>query len=182
MHQQETERVPDGDEVAAQAGAPATPQAGPAMISPLKASLPPRRRQRRHAGSARRGALSQIACETSRTKGGSWYEEVTVSWTGGCLRIGHVLYPTAYPRARDIAHHGPQALPENFPVVDFVRAHPYRSRQHTAVTALAAPLDGRLTSIHSHSGSDTLIRKTLRSVLQATRWPEHDLRRLALLT
>ena len=42
--------------------------------------------------------------------------------------------------------------------------------------------DGRLTSIHYHSGSDTLTRKTLRSVLQATRWTEADLRRLGLLT
>jgi predicted RNA binding protein YcfA (HicA-like mRNA interferase family) len=41
--------------------------------------------------------------------------------------------------------------------------------------------DGRLTSIHYHTGSDTLTRKTLRSVLQATRWTEADLRRLRLL-
>jgi len=42
--------------------------------------------------------------------------------------------------------------------------------------------DSRLTSIHYHTGSDTLTRKTLRSVLQATRWTEDDLRRLGLLT
>jgi predicted RNA binding protein YcfA (HicA-like mRNA interferase family) len=42
--------------------------------------------------------------------------------------------------------------------------------------------DGRLTSIHYHTGSDTLTRKTLRSVLQATRWTEDNLRRLGLLT
>jgi predicted RNA binding protein YcfA (HicA-like mRNA interferase family) len=41
--------------------------------------------------------------------------------------------------------------------------------------------DGRLTSIHYHTGSDTLTRKTLRSVLQVTRWTEDDLRRLGLL-
>jgi predicted RNA binding protein YcfA (HicA-like mRNA interferase family) len=41
--------------------------------------------------------------------------------------------------------------------------------------------DDRLTSIHYHTGSDTLTRKTLRSVLQATRWTENDLRRLGLL-
>jgi predicted RNA binding protein YcfA (HicA-like mRNA interferase family) len=41
--------------------------------------------------------------------------------------------------------------------------------------------DGRITSIHYHSGSDTLTRKTLRSVLQATRWTEEDLRRLRLI-
>jgi predicted RNA binding protein YcfA (HicA-like mRNA interferase family) len=42
--------------------------------------------------------------------------------------------------------------------------------------------DGLLTSIYYHSGSDTLTRKTLRSVLQATRWTEADLRRLGLVT
>lgn len=42
--------------------------------------------------------------------------------------------------------------------------------------------DGRITGIHYHSGSDTLTRKTLRSVLLATRWTEDDLRRLGLLT
>jgi len=42
--------------------------------------------------------------------------------------------------------------------------------------------DGRRTIIHYHTGSDTLTRKTLRSVLQATRWTEDNLRRLGLLT
>jgi predicted RNA binding protein YcfA (HicA-like mRNA interferase family) len=37
--------------------------------------------------------------------------------------------------------------------------------------------DGRLTSINSHSRSDTLPRKTLRSVLHGTRWTEDDLGR-----
>lgn len=41
--------------------------------------------------------------------------------------------------------------------------------------------DGRLVVIHYHHGSDTLTRKTLRSVLQATRWTEDHLRRLGLL-
>ena len=41
--------------------------------------------------------------------------------------------------------------------------------------------DGRLSSIYYHSGSNTLTRKTLRSVLQATRWTEDDLRRLELI-
>jgi len=40
---------------------------------------------------------------------------------------------------------------------------------------------GRLTTIHYHTGSDTLTRKTLRSVLQATRWTEDNLHRLGLL-
>ena len=42
--------------------------------------------------------------------------------------------------------------------------------------------DGRRTTIHDHTGRDTLTRKTLRSVLQATRWTEDNLRRLGLLT
>ncbi len=42
--------------------------------------------------------------------------------------------------------------------------------------------DGRLTTIHYHSGSNTLTRKTLRSVLQATRWTQEDLRRLGLVS
>jgi predicted RNA binding protein YcfA (HicA-like mRNA interferase family) len=41
--------------------------------------------------------------------------------------------------------------------------------------------DGRLTVIHYHRGSDTLTRKTLRSVLQALQWTEDDLKRLGLL-
>jgi predicted RNA binding protein YcfA (HicA-like mRNA interferase family) len=41
--------------------------------------------------------------------------------------------------------------------------------------------DGRITVIHYHRGSDTLTRKTLRSVLQATGWSEADLRRLKLI-
>jgi predicted RNA binding protein YcfA (HicA-like mRNA interferase family) len=40
--------------------------------------------------------------------------------------------------------------------------------------------DGRITVIHYHSGSDTLTRRTLRSVLEATRWTLEDLRRLGL--
>jgi predicted RNA binding protein YcfA (HicA-like mRNA interferase family) len=41
--------------------------------------------------------------------------------------------------------------------------------------------DGRIVVIHYHHGSDTLTRKTLRSVLQGTRWTEDDLRRLNLI-
>ena len=41
--------------------------------------------------------------------------------------------------------------------------------------------DGRRTNIHYHRGSDTLVRKTLVSLLEATRWTEEDLRRLGLV-
>ena len=41
--------------------------------------------------------------------------------------------------------------------------------------------DGRMTNLHPHHGSDRLTRKTLASVLAATRWTEDDARRLGLL-
>jgi predicted RNA binding protein YcfA (HicA-like mRNA interferase family) len=41
--------------------------------------------------------------------------------------------------------------------------------------------DGRLTVIHYHHGSDTLTRRTLRSVLEATRWTLEGIRRLRLV-
>ena len=41
----------------------------------------------------------------------------------------------AYPRARDVAQHGVQALPASLPLVDFAHAQPYRSRRYTAVPA-----------------------------------------------
>lgn len=42
--------------------------------------------------------------------------------------------------------------------------------------------DGRLTVIHYHHSSDTLTRKTLQSVLTATKWTEDDLKRLGLVS
>ena len=42
-------------------------------------------------------------------------------------------------------------------------------------------LDGRITVIHYHHGSDTLTRRTLRSVLEVTRWTREDVRRLGLI-
>lgn len=41
--------------------------------------------------------------------------------------------------------------------------------------------DGRITVIHYHHRSDTLTRKTLRSVLEAIRWTEDDLKRLGMI-
>ncbi len=40
--------------------------------------------------------------------------------------------------------------------------------------------DGRITVVHYHHGGDTLTRKTLQSLLAATRWDESDLERLGL--
>ncbi len=41
----------------------------------------------------------------------------------------------AYPKARDFAQHGIQALPASLPLVDFARAQPYRSSRYTTVVA-----------------------------------------------
>lgn len=40
--------------------------------------------------------------------------------------------------------------------------------------------DGRRVVIHYHRGGDTLVRKTLQSVLRGTRWTEKDLENLDL--
>jgi hypothetical protein len=42
---------------------------------------------------------------------------------------------SAYPKARDVAQHGVQPLPASLPLVDFVRAQPYRSNRYTTVVA-----------------------------------------------
>jgi predicted RNA binding protein YcfA (HicA-like mRNA interferase family) len=42
--------------------------------------------------------------------------------------------------------------------------------------------DGRITVVHYHHGSDTLTRKTLRSVLDAVGWTTDDAQRLGLLS
>ena len=42
---------------------------------------------------------------------------------------------SAYPKAKDVAQHGLQPLPESLPLVDFARAEPYRSRRYTTVLA-----------------------------------------------
>src|SRR5215213_6920140 len=42
---------------------------------------------------------------------------------------------SAYPKARDVAHHGVQALPPSLPLVDFGRAQPHRSRRYSTLVA-----------------------------------------------
>jgi len=42
--------------------------------------------------------------------------------------------------------------------------------------------DGRLTVVHYHHGSDTLTRKTLKSVLEAVGWDLADAKRLGLIS
>ncbi len=41
--------------------------------------------------------------------------------------------------------------------------------------------DGRITVIHYHRANDTLTRRTLASLLLATRWTEEDARNLGLI-
>lgn len=41
--------------------------------------------------------------------------------------------------------------------------------------------DGRIVTVHYHHGGDTLVRKTLRSVLTGARWTREDLERLRLI-
>ncbi len=53
-------------------------------------------------------------------------------------------------------------------------------KTHTGARIYYHP-DGRITVIHYHSGSDTLTRKTLQSMLEATRWTEDDVRRLGFM-
>ena len=59
---------------------------------------------------------------------------------------------------------------------DFILRRTTRTEGH-----IYAHPDGRMTLIHYHRGSDTLTRRTLRSVLDATQWTAEDLRRLGLL-
>lgn len=80
----------------------------------------------------------------------------------------------------DLVHHL-----RNTPVRDLVRAverDGFSLKRETATGArIYSHTDGRLTVIHYHAGSDTLTRKTLRSVLEALQWTEEDLKRLNLL-
>ena len=41
--------------------------------------------------------------------------------------------------------------------------------------------DGRIVVIHYHHSSDTLKRKTIKSILDGTQWTDEDLKRLKLI-
>ena len=76
-------------------------------------------------------------------------------------------------------------LLRNLPVSQLVRAlerdgFTLRRATRTGGRIYAHP-DGRLTVVHYHHGSDTLTRKTLKSVLDAVGWNEADAKRLALI-
>ncbi len=77
-------------------------------------------------------------------------------------------------------------LLRNVPVKKIVhaleRAGFERARSTQAGSHIYAHPDGRLTVVHYHRGSDTLTRKTLASLLQATRWDEEDARKLGMMS
>lgn len=74
----------------------------------------------------------------------------------------------------------------NTPVRELVRAlrHDgfFLERETRTGGRIYSHPDDRITVIHYHHGSDTLTRRTLRSVLEATRWTLEDVRRLGLIT
>ncbi len=76
-------------------------------------------------------------------------------------------------------------LLRNLPVNQLIRAlerdgFSLRRSTRTGGRIYADP-DSRLTVVHYHHGSDTLPRRTLKSVLEAAGWTENDARRLGLL-
>lgn len=76
-------------------------------------------------------------------------------------------------------------LLRNLPVSQLIRAlerdgFTLRRSTRTGGRIYVHP-DGRLTVVHYHHGSDTLPRKTLKSVLDAIGWTQDDARRLGLL-
>jgi predicted RNA binding protein YcfA (HicA-like mRNA interferase family) len=54
-------------------------------------------------------------------------------------------------------------------------------REAASGARIYAHSDGRITVVHYHHGGDTLTRKTVRSVLEAVKWTEDDVKRLGLL-
>lgn len=76
-------------------------------------------------------------------------------------------------------------LLRNLPVSQLIRAlerDGFTLRRSTRTgSRIYAHSDGRLTVVHYHHGSDTLTRKTLKSVLEAVRWDLADARRLGLI-
>lgn len=77
-------------------------------------------------------------------------------------------------------------LLRNLPVSQLIRAlerDGFTLRRATQTGGrIYAHLDGRLTVIHYHYGSDTLTRKTLKSVLDAVGWTREDAERLGLIS
>lgn len=76
-------------------------------------------------------------------------------------------------------------LLRNIPVSQLIRAlerdgFTLRRSTRTGGRIYAHP-NGRITVVHYHHGSDTLTRKTLKSVLEAVQWTPDDAKRLGLI-
>lgn len=76
-------------------------------------------------------------------------------------------------------------LLKNIPVSQLIRAlerdgFTLRRSTRTGGRIYAHP-NGRITVVHYHHGSDTLTRKTLKSVLEAVQWTLDDAKRLGLI-
>lgn len=72
----------------------------------------------------------------------------------------------------------------NLPVRKIIRAlegDGFTYRKKKGAARLYRDPDGRRAVIHYHHGNDTLPAGTLRSVLEATRWTEEDVKRLELI-
>ncbi|MGH7259434.1 MAG: type II toxin-antitoxin system HicA family toxin [Nitrospiraceae bacterium] len=76
-------------------------------------------------------------------------------------------------------------LLRNLPVNQLIRAlerDGFTLRRSTRTGGrIYAHQDGRITVVHYHHGSDTLTRKTLKSVLEAVGWTIDDAKRLGLI-
>lgn len=77
-------------------------------------------------------------------------------------------------------------LLRNLPVSKLIRAlerDGFTLRRNTPIDGhIYAHTDPRLTVIHYHHSSDTLTRKTLKSVLEAVKWTHDDAQRLGLIS
>ncbi len=76
-------------------------------------------------------------------------------------------------------------LLRNLPVHQLIKAlerdgFTLRRSTQTGGRIYAHP-DGRITVVHYHHSSDTLTRKTLKSVLEAVGWDHADAKRLGLI-
>ena len=76
----------------------------------------------------------------------------------------------AYPQARDVTQHGVQLLPAVLPLVDFMRAQPYRSQQHTAVAAASLKPD-QVLNMAEVIGTSFAQREPQARYLQPPKYP-----------
>jgi predicted RNA binding protein YcfA (HicA-like mRNA interferase family) len=89
--------------------------------------------------------------------------------------------PSSYERRRTAG--SPYQKPAVSKLIHALERDGFTLRRSTRTGArIYAHSDGRLTVVHYDPGSDTLTRKTLKSVLDAVGWNETDVRRLGLIS